>query len=131
MIKAVDTCIIARWLMRDDPVQTPLADEIMAGPIEITHTVLLELGWLMTSAGRMTREQFAEVALRLLTIEQAVVEKRAQLRWAIERYRSGADWADMIHIAAVDAAAAFASFEKKLDRKAGPGAPVAVEVFPN
>lgn len=129
MIKAVDTCIIARWLMRDDPVQTSLADRIMQGPIEITHTVLLELGWLMTSAGRMTREQFAETVLQLLTIEQAVVDQRAKLRWAIERYRAGADWADMIHIASVDAADSFVSFERKLDRRAGPGAPVRVEVI--
>jgi predicted nucleic-acid-binding protein len=129
MIKAVDTCIIARWLMRDDPIQTATADAIMDGPIEITHTVLLELGWLMTSAGRMTRDQFAETALQLLTIEQAVIERRAALRWAIERYRAGADWADMIHVATVEAAKVFATFEKKLDRRAGAGSPIPVEVL--
>ncbi len=129
MITAVDTCVIARWLMRDDPVQTPIADRIMDGPIEITHTVLLELGWLMTSAGGMTREQFADVALQLLTIEQVAIEKRADLRWAIERYRAGADWADMVHIATVGAGTRFASFEKRLGRRAGPGAPVLVEVL--
>lgn len=129
MIRAVDTCVIARWLMRDDPVQTPIADKIMDGPIEITHTVLLELGWLMTSVGRMSREQFADAALSLLSIEQAVIERRDRLRWAIERYRTGADWADMVHIATVEAAGSFASFEKSLDRRAGPGSPIRVEVL--
>lgn len=129
MIKAVDTCVIARWIMRDDPVQTPIADRVMEGPIEITSTVLLELGWLMTSAGRMSREQFAETALQLLTIEQAVIDRRPNLRWAIERYRAGADWADMIHIAMADAASDFVSFEKKLDQRAGPGSPVRIEIL--
>jgi predicted nucleic-acid-binding protein len=129
MIKALDTCVIARWMMRDDPEQTPIADRLMEGPIEITPTVLLELGWLMTSAGRMTREQFAEAALQLLTIDQAVIAQRGKLRWAIERYRAGADWADMVHIAMVDAAGSFASFENKLDRHAGSGSPVPVEVL--
>jgi predicted nucleic-acid-binding protein len=129
MIKAVDTCVIARWLMRDDPVQTPIADRIMNGPIEITHTVLLELGWLMMSVGRMTREQFADAALALLAIELVVVDRRAPLRWAIERFRAGADWADMVHIATVEAGSQFATFEKHLGRRAGRGTPVRVEIL--
>ena len=99
----------------------------MEGPIEITHTVFLELGWVMTSAGRMNREQFADTALSLLTIEQAVISRRDHLRWAVERFRAGADWADVIHIATVQASNKFASFEKKLGLRAGPGAPVRVE----
>jgi predicted nucleic-acid-binding protein len=129
MIKAVDTCVLARWLMRDDPVQTSVADAVMAGPIEITHTVLLEFGWLMTSVGRMSREQFADAALQLLSIEQAVIDRRSELRWAIERYRAGADWADMVHLATVQAAGSFATFEKRLGQRAGPGVPVCVEVL--
>lgn len=129
MIKAVDTCVIARWLMRDDPVQTPLADRIMEGPIEISHTVLLELGWLMMSVGRMSREQFADAAFALLAIDQAVVDNRDRLRWAVERFRAGADWADMVHIATVDAGTLFATFEKSLARRAGPGTPVRVELL--
>lgn len=129
MIRTVDTCVLARWLMRDDPVQTPIADRIMDGPIEITHTVLLELGWLMMSVGRMSREQFADTAFALLAIEQAVIDNRDRLRWAVERFRVGADWADMIHIAAVDAGTMFASFEKSLVSRAGPGTPVRVELL--
>ena len=131
MIRAVDTCIIARWLMRDDPVQTPIADRVMEGPIEITHTVLLELGWLMTSAGRMSREQFAATALLLLSIERAVIKGRDRLRWAVECFRDGADWSDMVHVAVVEAASKFSTFDKKLEQQAGPRAPVRVEVLKN
>ncbi len=129
MIRSVDTCIIARWLMRDDAVQTPIADRVMEGPIQISHTVLLELGWLMTSAGRMNREQFAATALSLLSLELAVIEGRDRLRWAVERFRDGADWSDMVHIAAVESAGKFSTFDKKLEQQAGPGAPVRVEVL--
>ena len=105
-----------------------IADAIMDQPIEVTATVMLELGWVMTSAGRMSRDQFADAALVLLTVESALIANRERLRWAIDRYRLGADWADMIHIANTAHADVFASFDKFLRKEAGAATPVAVEL---
>src|SRR5688500_6819078 len=98
MVRGVDTNVLARWLMRDDHAQMRIADEVMAGPIEISHTVLVEIGWVLTSAGRMSRQQFAHVVSVVLALRNASIEKRQELRWAVERYRAGADWADLVHL---------------------------------
>ena len=42
-LKSVDTNILARYLLGDDPVQTPIADAILKQEAFVSITVLLEL----------------------------------------------------------------------------------------
>ena len=128
-MRSIDTNVLARWVMRDDPGQTKIADRIIDQPIEITHTVLLEVGWILTSIGRMSREQFADTVVRVLDLETATIQRRMALRWAVDRYRAGADWADVLHIVSTDAGQSFATFDKALLKEAGASTPVRVEVL--
>ena len=128
-MRSIDTNVIARWVMRDDPHQTQIADAIFDRPIEITHTVLLEIGWVLTSVGRMSREQFSETMVRILDLETAAIKSRKALRWAVDRYRAGADWADVMHIVSTEAGSSFATFDQALVKEAGVSTPVAVEIL--
>lgn len=128
-MKSLDTNVLARWLLRDDAAQAAAADAIMDGPIEITPTVIVELGWVLESIGGMTREQLSRAILSILSIEDAVFADRDRLRWAVDRYRAGADWADMVHLVSTLHARCFATFDKSLARDAGAAAPVEVEVI--
>jgi predicted nucleic-acid-binding protein len=49
------------------------------------------------------------------------------VRWAIERFAAGADFADMIHIVAARGAVAFVSFESRLSKLAGTASPMPIE----
>ncbi len=49
------------------------------------------------------------------------------MHWVIERYRNGADFADMIHLASARGADVFATFDKAMAKRAGTQSPVFVE----
>ncbi|MGH6787875.1 MAG: type II toxin-antitoxin system VapC family toxin [Novosphingobium sp.] len=128
-MRSVDTNVVVRWLLRDDPGQAAVADGIMDEPIEITPTVLLELAWVLMSIGRMSRDQFADAMSAILAVRTAFVQDRARVRWAIDRFRAGADWDDVMHISATQEAATFTTFDQSLGKQAGASTPVAVEIL--
>lgn len=126
-MNAVDTNILVRWLTRDDPVQTPIADRVMSEPVHVAATVLLELAWVL--GGRYYRYDRATLAavLRVLVGTSTVhIANEDAVRWAIERFAAGGDIADMLHIASLQGHDAFVSFEHRLAEHAGPDAPVAI-----
>jgi hypothetical protein len=48
---------------------------------------------------------------------------------AVERMEAGADFADMMQVAGAEDASSFATFDGKLEWRAGPDAPVAIETL--
>lgn len=123
---AVDTCVLARWVLRDDPVQTKIADAVLAQPFYLGASVLVELGWLLGSAGQMKRSQIARTFAALLGLPTACVQNEAHVRWAVERFAAKGDLADLLHIANSTEAVAFATFDKRLVAQAGPNSPAKV-----
>lgn len=127
-MKAVDTNILVRWITRDDPLQTPIADTIMAQPVFVSLTVVNEVVW--TLGGRvykMPRATIAEALRLLIATTTVTVAHEAGVSWAIDRFAEGADLADMIHLVAAGASDSFISFEKRLAALAGPNAPIPIE----
>lgn len=125
---AVDTNILARWILRDDEKQLPIAQRLLAEPCWVSWTVLLELVWLLGSHGKLARAQIAEVLDVLLAMPTLHFDRPGRLEWAVGRYRNGADIADMLHIANSGEVTAFLSFEKRLPKKAGAKTPVPVRL---
>lgn len=117
-----------RFLARDDPVQTPLADKAIHQDFLLTPTVLLEAEWVLRSYYGWSRGQRVRGLESLLDLPHAVAFP-AYTRWALDRTAKGADFADMMHIAAAEGASSFVTFEKKLKRLAGADAPVSVETL--
>lgn len=117
-----------RFLARDDSVQTPLADKAIDQDFLLTATVLLEAEWVLRSSYGWSREQRVQGLESLLDLPHAVAFP-TYTRWALNRTATGADFADMMHIAGAEGASSFASFEKRLRRLAGPDTPVPVETL--
>ncbi|MEH3101765.1 type II toxin-antitoxin system VapC family toxin [Sphingomonas adhaesiva] len=128
-MKAVDTNILARIILQDDARQTAIAADILRHPVWISLSVWTELGWLLFKRLKLQRDVVAEALSTLLMMETVRVADAAGLSWAIERFRSGADWADMVHlIAARGAADTFVTFDAGV-APAASGAPVSVETL--
>jgi predicted nucleic-acid-binding protein len=125
---ALDTNVLARWILHDDEAQFLVAERFLFQPCWLSWTVLLELVWLLASHARLTRAQIADILDALTEMPTIHYDRPQNLRWAIERYRAGADIADMIHIASSWPVSAFASFEKTLARRAGPQPPIPVQL---
>ena len=129
-MRAIDTNVLARWLLGDDPEQARLATRVMQDSVWIPITVLLELGWLLDKPMGLPRKTVAAMMLQLLNVETAIIEHRQLLRWILDRYLAGADWADMIHLATIEnKAELFTTFDKALARKAGQNTPVPIETL--
>jgi predicted nucleic-acid-binding protein len=125
---AVDTNVIVRFLVGDDPHQTVLARRTVARGIFVSHGVLMEAEWVLRTAYRLTAVWIADAFLDLVDLDCVQTDDPDLLRWAIDRYRTGADWADMLHLIAGRAHAGFATFDRALPRQAGVDAPVGIEV---
>ena len=128
-MKAVDTDVLARYLLNDDPVQSPLATNALASSCYVSDTVLIETAWLLSSRYRFGRAVLAAALLELLNVPTIVVSDPSLVAWALQRFSQGADFADMMHLVSARHTDGFISFEKELARLAGPDAPLSVEML--
>lgn len=128
-MKAVDTNVVVRLLIRDDPVQVARADAIFDDGVLIPLTVLLETGWLLKSRYNYARGEVAASLLALLDMSDVTIPDTDTVRWAIERFAIAGDLADLIHLVASAEADAFVTFDDALARAAGSTPPVPVETL--
>lgn len=124
-MKAVDTNILARLILQDEPHQARLAEAIVREPVWVSHTVWIELGWVLGKRLRLDHAIVADAMATLLMLETVHVADREGLAWAIERYRAGADWADAVHlVAARGVADRFVTFDRGIEQIDTPPLPV-------
>ena len=129
-MNAVDTNILARYILRDDKAQAERAMNILGAPVWVTLTVWLELGWVLGKQLKLKRDVISDALETLLTLDTIHTADRAGLLWSVDRFRAGADWADMIHlIASRGSAEVFLTFDAQLKRQAGAAAPVRLETI--
>jgi predicted nucleic-acid-binding protein len=128
-VKLLDTNVIVRTIVCDDPRQTLLADaELASGPIHIPLTVLMETEWVLRSIFKLPRAE-VNMALRdLIAIEHVSTENEAHVQQALDFHATGADFADMIHACAAPDADEFVTFDKVLAKAGVPGS-MAVRVM--
>ena len=128
---AVDTNVLLRWILNDHPVESPAASAVLADPVFIAATVLLETGWVLHKRIGLDRATTASALKATAALENAVIGRPELIDWAITRFERGADWADVLHL--VESAglpAAFLTFDGKLGRQAGSGSPIPVQTLP-
>ena len=129
MTRAVDTNVLVRWLLGDNEEQTKRANEIVEEGAYVPLTVALEVEWVLRSVFGLPKSIVAEAIERMLRVETLQIDDGEALFWALERYRSGADWADCIHLIGARTATSFATFDHRLARQAGPGSPVPIDTL--
>lgn len=127
-MRAIDTNVVLRMILNDDPAQAELARTAISEGCLVGSGVLMEVAWVLRSSYGLPRETIAIALETVVDIETVHVADEAGVRWAIERYRHhGADLADMLHIIAAKGSSSFASFEKHLAKQAGPDTPLPIE----
>ena len=126
---ALDTNILARYLLNDTPAQTEITEQMLSGPEICTApiTVILELVWVLESCD-CERKEIAK-ALRLLCgLEYFKPQHFDALVRALHWYEEGMDFGDAVHLALSEHAATFRTFDKAFVRLGrGPETHPAVE----
>jgi predicted nucleic-acid-binding protein len=128
-VRAVDTNIIARALMRDDAHQARIADEVLATEAFVPLTVLLETAWLLRSRYGLSRMEVVIALRSLLDMPKVLVDCREQVEWALARLLERGDFADLIHLVAARGATAFLTFDSAVAADAGDDAPCPIETL--
>ena len=98
----VDTNVLVRYFVRDDPHQTQAADELLDAlssekPGWICLIVLVELVWALRFPYRIERAKIVGTIEALLRARDVVLEQEATVRQALSLFRkSNADFADCL-----------------------------------
>jgi predicted nucleic-acid-binding protein len=119
---------VLRFLTGDDPVQTPIARDILDAGFILPATVLLETEWVLRSWYKLPRQERV-AALRLLLDLPGAEELPSNAEWAVAMLAKGADFADALHVASSLGATSFATFDGGIARKAGRSAPFPIETL--
>jgi predicted nucleic-acid-binding protein len=106
----LDTNILARFLLQDDPLQSPRANEVMESlsaeePGWVGLATILELVWVLCSKNRFDRLAISRALDRIMQVEEIVVEHAEYVQEAVQQFRRcNADFADCLIAASARAA---------------------------
>lgn len=116
---ALDTNVVVRFLVNDDKAQGRRARNVIArGDVFVGPTVLLETEWVLRSAYGFPADEVGRFFRALLGLPGLTTESPERIGRALDGYEAGLDFADALHLASADAADAFATFDRRLARRA-------------
>ena len=116
---SVDTNIIVRLLTGDDQPQFKRARSLFEKEsIFITTTVILETEWVLRYAYNFKPLKIADAFQSLFGLSNVQLEEPLIIAAAIEWHKKDLDFADALHLAKSQASRSFATFDKKLIKKA-------------
>ena len=119
----VDTNILVRAILGDDPKQSPLARRAIenARDIIVPITVLIELAWVLKSVG-WSRLQILQALTTLAQQPTVHLDRAVEVQTALADFKAGpADFADFLalHQARSLGARKLLTFDRKLAKAAG------------
>ena len=103
---ALDTNVLVRFLMQDEPAQLRSAQRLIRNSLSagellfVPVTVALELEWVLRSAFTFDKSAVTQAMYRLLGSFELSFESEGALEAALAQYeRSTADFSDCLHAA--------------------------------
>ena len=105
---ALDTNVLARYLVRDDATQAETARALLESltadrPGYVCREVTVELVWVLERAYGYSRQQIAMVLEQLVATEGLAIEAADDVARAAIRYRAGgAGFSDLMILAAAE-----------------------------
>lgn len=120
-MRAIDTNVVVRLLVRDDDEQRRRAEALLRQPggVWIALVALVETVWVLRSAYKFERSAIARVVKALLQTEGVVVEDEQLAQSALTSFEAGtADFADYVILESARRANALPlwTFDEKLLR---------------
>jgi predicted nucleic-acid-binding protein len=102
-VKGLDTNVLVRFLVKDDPLQAARAVSFVRAtcsvdsPCHVNRIVLCELEWVLESAYGYPRSTVAEVIGRILRTAEFLIEDADEAWAALRAFREhGADFSDCL-----------------------------------
>lgn len=112
-MRGIDSNILLRVLMNDDPVQSPLARDLMQNEeVFIPVSVVLEIYWVLKGRD-VPSPAIIEAFQSLLQMPGVVMHEAAALNAALVAHEDGLEFADALHWALSGRCEAFMSFDDK------------------
>jgi len=124
---ALDTNVLVRFLVQDDPDQARIANTVLdqltdADPGFVAREVLVELVWVLERAYGYQRADIATALDGLVSATELVIESADEVGVAVDRYRNDSfGFADLMIAAAARRADAseLVTFDRKAARLPG------------
>ncbi len=116
----MDTNILVRYVTNDDPSQARKAMELLAqsDAVLVTHTVLLELAWVLRAAYALDRVAIHRAMLHILGLSNVSIEEAERIAQALSWYEQGMDFADALHLALAANVERFVTFDQRFAKAA-------------
>jgi predicted nucleic-acid-binding protein len=125
-MRALDTNVLVRALVRDDAEQAAKAEEILTrDEVFVPVTVMLELEWVLRSRYGFTAEKVAQALALLCAMPRVSVGEADAVRQAAARVAKGWDFADALHHALSQGCEDFLSFDEQLIKRSARAVPKA------
>jgi len=126
-VSGLDTNVLIRFLVRDNPEQADAARALLEGlttdnPGFICREVMIEVFWVLERSYRFSREQIASIVIELMDTETLVIEDDNDVAQATIAYRQGGtDFSDLMILAAANRVGAqpLYTFDRRLSHLQG------------
>ena len=87
-MRAVDTNVLVRVIVRDDPKQVEAAEAFISKGAWVSHVVLVETTWVLESVYELNPELIAITVEMLLNHEHLTVQDADAVEAALESFRA-------------------------------------------
>lgn len=96
----VDTNVVVRFLVKDDPRQCARARQLIdSETVFVPDTVFMETEWVLRAAYGFKPQEIEDAFRRLLRLRSIQVADRARLATVLDFFSAGLDFADALHYA--------------------------------
>ena len=121
---AIDTNVLVRLLVRDDPAQAARAAVLFdKNEIYICKTVLLETAWVLRFSYALNAPVILDALKQVLGLRQVTVEDAPAVADALGLFEAGMEFADALHLCSSRTDVLFATFDKRMQQRAHKIAP--------
>lgn len=86
-MRAIDTNVLVRLVVRDTPAQVEAADAFVAGGAWVSHLALAEFSWVLASVYRRSPKQIAHAIELLLEHRQLTLQDEDAVAAALVQFR--------------------------------------------
>jgi predicted nucleic-acid-binding protein len=116
---AIDTNIVVRYLVNDHETLSPRALKLVSeNAVFVAPTVVLETEWVLRDAYETPRQRVIEQLRKFCGLETVTIGDAESVARALAYAEGGVDLADALHLARSQGCEAFATFDKKLAKRA-------------
>lgn len=86
-MRGIDTNVLVRLIVRDDPARVHAAEEFIAGGAWVSHLVLAETLWVLDAVHERSAAQIAAAVEMLLNHQQLTLQDADVVAAGLERFR--------------------------------------------